>query len=131
MGADSIVKGALATVPKAVAAGVVDMASGLMLSIKTVESHPQRVLDILAPATQELFEGEMVTSIENLFKQARGVTSEERYFKEILISSTHLWHYFGRLKSNQRTVLCVVATADVNLGMLIVKCRLLTENETI
>ena len=131
MGADSIVKDAIATVPKAVAAGVVDMASGLMLSIKTVESHPQRVLDILAPATQELFEGELVTTIENLFKQARGVKSDERYFKEILISSTHLWHFFGRLKSSPRTVLVVVATADVNLGMLIVKCRQLTENESI
>ncbi len=131
MSADSIVKDALATVPKAVAAGVVDMASGLMLSIKTVASHPQRVLDILAPATQELFEGELVTTIENLFKQARGVKTDERYFKEILISSSHLWHFFGRLKSNPRTVLTVVATADVNLGMLIVKCRQLTENEGI
>lgn len=131
MSAESIVKDAIAIVPKAVAAGVVDMASGLMLSIKTVESHPQRVLDILAPATQELFEGELVTTIENLFKQARGVKTDERYFKEILISSTHLWHFFGRLKSNQRTVLVVVATADVNLGMLIVKCRQLTESEGI
>lgn len=131
MSADSIVKDALATVPKAVAAGVVDMASGLMLSIKTVESHPQRVLDILAPATQELFEGELVTTIENLFKQARGVKTDERYFQEILISSTHLWHFFGRLKSNPRTVLVIVAAADVNLGMLIVKCRQLTASESI
>lgn len=107
------------------------MASGLMLSIKTVESHPQRVLDILAPATQELFEGELVTTIENLFKQARGVKTDERYFQEILISSTHLWHFFGRLKSNPRTVLVIVAAADVNLGMLIVKCRQLTASESI
>ncbi|HBL26932.1 MAG TPA: hypothetical protein DD490_08870 [Acidobacteria bacterium] len=131
MSADSIVKNALATVPKAVAAGVVDMASGMMLSIKTVESHPQRVLDILAPATRELFEGELVTTIENLFKQARGVKSDDRYFQEILISSTHLWHYFGRLKSNPRIVLTVVTTGDVNMGMFIMKCRELTASESV
>ncbi len=126
MSADLMVKNAISNVPKAVAAGVVDMASGLMLSIKTVESHPTRVLDILAPATRELFEGELVTTIENLFKQARGVKTDDRYFQEILISSTHLWHYFGRLKSNPRIVLCVVSTMDVNMGMLILKSREIT-----
>ena len=131
MSADSIVKNALATVPKALAAGVVDMSSGLMLSIKTVESHPQKVLDILAPATRELFEGEMVTTIENLFKKARGVETKEHYFQEILISSTHLWHYFGRLKSNPRVVLTVVTLADVNLGLFIVKCRDVVGSESV
>ncbi|HEY2739295.1 MAG TPA: hypothetical protein VGK45_12890 [Thermoanaerobaculia bacterium] len=57
MSADSIVKSALSTVPKAMAAGVVDMASGLMLSIKTVESHPQKVLDILAPRLASCLKG--------------------------------------------------------------------------
>jgi hypothetical protein len=131
MSAESIVKNAISNVPKAVAAGVVDMASGLLLSIKTVESHPQRVLDVLAPATRELFEGEMVVTIENLFKQARGVKSDEHYFQEILVSSTHLWHYFGRMKSNPRVVLTVVAAADVNMGMLLMKCREIAGAETI
>lgn len=131
MSADMIVRNAISTVPKAVAAGVVDMASGLMLSIKTVESHPQKVLEILAPATRELFEGELVSTIETMFKQARGIKSDDRYFQEIMISSTHLWHFFGRLKSNPRTVLCVVTTGDVNLGLFLVKCRDITASATI
>ncbi len=128
MGVDAIVREALRDVPKAVAAGVVDMASGMMLSISTVDSHPQQVLDILAPATKELFEGEIVLQIEKLFKKARGVNSDERYFQEILISSSHLWHYFGRLKSNSQIVLCVVSRADVNLGMLLMKARQIRES---
>lgn len=131
MSAESIVKNALSNVPQAVAAGVVDMASGLLLSLRTVESHPQRILDVLAPATRELFEGEMVLNIENLFKQARGVKNDERYFKEILISSTHLWHYFARIKSNPRTVLTVVTLADVNMGLLLLKCREIVATETV
>lgn len=128
MSADAIVREALKEVPKAVAAGIVDMASGMMLSISTVDSHPQQVLDLLAPATKELFEGEIVMQIEKLFKKSRGVVSDERYFQEMLISSSHLWHYFGRLKSNNQTILCIVARGDVNMGLFLLKARQLRES---
>lgn len=123
MSVDETMRLAMTEIPKAVAAGMVDMGSGMMLAIKTVDSHPQSVLDLLAPATKEMFEGDMVLTIENLFKQARGVESNERYFKEILISSTHLWHYFGRLKSNHQVVLAAVCRGDVNLGLMVMKAR--------
>jgi hypothetical protein len=72
-----------------------------------------------------------VTTIENQFKEARGVKSDERYFKEMLIASTHLWHYFARLKKHPRVVLCVVTTADVNLGMFLMRCREFTDDATV
>ena len=131
MSADETMRTAMAEVPKSVAAAMVDMASGMMLAMKTVDSHPQSVLDLLAPATKEMFEGDMVLSIENLFKQARGVQSDERYFKEILISSTHLWHYFGRLKSNNQVVLAVVSRGDVNLGLMVMKARQIADTATV
>ena len=131
MSADGMVREAIKDVPKAVAAGVVDMASGMMLSISTVDSHPQEVLDILAPATKEMFEGELVVHIETLFKKARGVESNERYFQEIMISSRHLWHYFGRLKSNPAAVLAVVARGDVNMGLFLVKARAIKDSGTL
>lgn len=131
MSADAAIKQAMADIPKAVAAGVVDLASGMMLAIKTVDSHPQEVLDLLGPATQEMFEGAMVQKIEALFKKARGVDSEEHYFQEILISSTHLWHYFGRMKSTPQAVLTVVARGDVTLGVLVTKARQITETHAI
>ncbi len=123
MSAEQAIRDAMADVPKAVAAGLVDLASGMMLSIKTVDSHPQQVLDILAPATKEMFEGEMVLAIEGMFKQARGVDSKEHYFQEFLVSSTNLWHYFGRVGSNPEVVLVVVTRGDANLGMLVMKAR--------
>ncbi len=131
MSIENTIRSAMTDVPKAVAAGLVDMGSGMMLNIKTVDSHPQAVLDILAPATKEMFEGDMVTTIENLFKKGRGVESAEHYFQEILVASTNLWHYFGRLKSNQQVVLCVVCRADVNLGMLVMKARNIAHTATI
>jgi hypothetical protein len=131
MSADEIVKACMNEVPKAVAAGVVDMGSGMMLAIKTVESHPQSVLDILAPATRELFEGEMTSTIEGYFKKARGVTTTDRYFQEIIVNSTNLCHFFGRLKSNPTVVVTIVTRADVNLGMLVMKARQIIANGTV
>ena len=131
MSTDSIVKRCMAEVPKTVAAGVVDMASGMMLAMNTVDSHPQAVVDMLAPATKEMFEGDMVMQIEDLFKQARGVESNERYFQEILVASKHLWHYFGRLASNPDTVVAVVARGDVNMGLFLVKARAIKDTETV
>lgn len=131
MSAEAVVRDAITNVPKAVAGGIVDMGSGMMLAIKTVESHPQAVLDVLAPATKELFEGDMVLHIEKLFKSSRGVANDDRYFQEILISSTHLWHYFGRLKANPQVVLAVVTRADVNMGMFLVKAREIRDTATI
>ena len=131
MSIEETIRLAMTDVPKAVATGLVDMGSGMMLSIKTVDSHPQAVLDILAPATKEMFEGELVLHIEELFKKARGVESDERYFQEIMISSRHLWHYFGRLKANSSAVLAVIARGDVNLGLFLVKARAIKDGGTL
>lgn len=131
MSVDDTIRRAMTEVPKAMAAGMVDMGSGMMLGIKTADSHPQAVLDILAPAAKEMFEGDMVRTIEDLFKKSRGVTSDERYFQEFLISSTNLWHYLGRLKSNPGVVFAVICRSDANLGMLVMKARSIAESATV
>lgn len=115
---------ALNSVPKAVATGIVDMSSGLLLSIKTTSDHPAQVFDFLAAATKDLYEGENVTAIENIFKEARGQQgSKERYFKEIIIYSTNLLHYFARVPDNERIVFAVICPVNVSIGMFLVKAR--------
>ncbi len=131
MSVETAIKSAMGDVPGALAAGVVDMGSGMLVGVKTVDSHPQAVLDLVASATKELYEGQMVTQIEDLFKKARGVESDERYFQEIIISSTNLWHYFCRFKSQVNAVLVVVSPMDVNVGLFIMKAREIAHSETI
>jgi len=120
---DEMVLKALKEVPKAVASGVVDMDSGMLLAVKTTESHPQEVLDFVSAATKEMFEGENVTIVENIFKKVRGVTSNERYFKEIVVFSKNLIHYFGRCPNNERVVMVIVTSMDANIGMVLMKSR--------
>lgn len=131
MSVDSIVNAAIANVPKALASGVVDMGTGLLLGVKTVDQHPQAVLDMLAAATQDLFEGQSVTSIEQAFKQIRGDKTDDRYFNEIIVNSKNLIHVFSRLKTNNQVVLCVVCSMDANLGLVVMKLREIATKESI
>lgn len=121
MNVNDSLNAAIKNIPKAVAAGVVDMNSGMMLGIKTVQSHPQEVFDFLAAATKDMFEGENVSTIEEIFKKTRGVKTKERYFQEIIVTSNNLLHFFSRLPSNQGVVFCCVCSKDANIGLVLVK----------
>jgi hypothetical protein len=131
MSVESILTKSMADIPKAVAAGVVDMSTGMLLGVKTVDSHPQEVLDLVAAATKDLFEGDNVTNIEDTFKRVRGVTTNERYFKEILVMSTNLLHVFARLKRFESAVVVVVCRVDTNIGLALMKMRAITASETL
>lgn len=131
MSVESILTKTMNDVPKSVAAGVVDMTTGMLLGVKTVDSHPQEVLDLVAAATKDLFEGDNVTQIEDTFKRIRGVETTERYFKEIIVMSTNLVHVFARIKQAQSSVLVVVCRADTNLGLALMKTRSIAHSETV
>lgn len=131
MSVDTIVNSAMSNVPKAVAAGVVDMGTGLLLGVKTLDSHPQSVLDMLAAATQDMFEGSSVVSIENAFKSIRGDNNDDHYFREVIVTSKNLLHVFSRLKSNPQVVMSVVCHESANLGMVLMKLREIANNDTI
>lgn len=122
----------LANVPKAVACGVVDMASGLVLGIKTTGNQPEEVFDLLGAATKDMFEGDNVTAIEDIFKKARGVKDPDlRYFQEIVVFSNNLVHYFARTKDNPAVVFCVLSPANVNIGLFLLKSRAEAQKVTV
>ena len=64
-----LVKALRTDAPDCVASGVVDMSTGMLLSYETVDNHPPEVLDLLAGATLDLFQGRTVVMIEDVFKQ--------------------------------------------------------------
>ena len=122
---DSALQKAVTAVPECVAAGYVDLASGMVLSIKTVDSHPQEVFELLAAATSDLFQGPNVSAIEKIFRKARGLpeNNDHHYFQEIIVNSDNLIHVFLRSK-RQSQVLCFVCRKGANLGMVLTKARM-------
>lgn len=116
---------AQSSVPECLAIGYVDMSTGMLLAVKTVDSHPSEVLDLVAAATADLFQGTNVVAIEQMFKKARGKLNDDRhYFKEILVFSEHLIHVFMRGKKNAEHAVVFVCRGSANVGMVIAKSRL-------
>jgi hypothetical protein len=117
------VKTLRADAPDCVAAGVVDMSTGMLLAYETVDTHPQEVLDLLAGATLDLFQGRTVVMIEDIFKERRGVSSNQHYFQEILVNSDNLTHLFIRVNNRQDIVAVAICRRSVNVGMLFAQAR--------
>lgn len=118
---------AMSSVPECLAAGYIDMSSGMLLGVKTVDSHPAEVMDLLAAATTDLFQGSNVSTIETIFKKARGLPTNDnhRYFQEIVVNSDNLVHVFIRGKNNHDHVACFVCRKSTNLGMALTKARMI------
>ncbi len=124
MSLDKALQTAVASIPECVAAGFVDLSTGMLLSAKTVDSHPAEVLEVVAAATADLFQGTNVSLIESMFKKARGVENDNHhYFQEIIINSDNLLHVFLRSKSNEEHVATFVCRKSANLGMVLTKSR--------
>lgn len=121
---DDAIQQAISGVPECVAGGYVDLASGMMLGVKTVDSHPSEVMDILAAATADMFQGDNVTAIEQIFKRARGVAEDDHhYFQEMIVNSDNLIHIFMRGKQNEEHIVTFVCRKSANLGMVLTKAR--------
>jgi len=119
----SLVKTLQADVPDCVAAGVVDMSTGMLLAYETVESHPPEVMDLLAGATLDLFQGRTVVMIEDVFKERRGLESDQHYFQEVLVNSDNVTHLFLRMNAREDVVAVIVCRKSVNVGMLFAQAR--------
>src|SRR5574341_1167124 len=125
MSLDTQLSQAIAQIPECVAGGYVDIGSGMLLSVKTVDSHPQEVLALVSAATADLFAGKNVVAIEKMFKKSRGLKDDgAHYFQEILVNSDNLIHVFMRGKRYQDYVAVFVCRKSANLGMVLTKARM-------
>ena len=114
---------AIASIPECLAAGYIDLSSGMLLGIKSVDSQPAEVVELLAAATADLYQGPNVRLIETIFKKARGLKDDNHhYFQEFIVNSDNLIHIFLRGK-NQEQVACFVCRKSANLGMALTKSR--------
>ncbi len=112
------------SMPAALAVGVVDTCTGMLLGVETRHDYPQDLLDLLAAATCDLFQGHHVAKIEALFGQGQDTEDEDgSYYREVVIISTNVVHMFVRGRICSDEVLVVVTRLEANLGMAIAMTR--------
>jgi hypothetical protein len=125
MSLEKAIQAAQTQVPECLAVGYVDMLTGMLLGVKTVDSHPSEVLDLVAAATAEMFQGPTVVAIEKHFKRARGHNVDDvHYFQEMAVWSQNLLHIFLRGKKHQNHAMVFVCRASANVGMALAKARM-------
>jgi len=112
-----------AQVPECIGAGLVDMSTGMLLAADTLDEHPNEVLDLIAAATFDLFQGRNIVMIEEIFKARYGVLDDRHYFQEFLAQSESYVHVFLR-SVNQEIAAVVIARKTANTGMILTQARL-------
>ena len=101
----------------AVACGVVDLDTGMLLGIHNRSNYGRELNELVAAATMDLFCGSNVGHIEQMVRSHRGVPEDgKRYFQELHITSENNNHLAKVIKGG-RAVVMLVTDKNTNLGL--------------
>lgn len=121
---ETTLKSFRADIPDYVASGLVDMSTGMLLDVDTADEHPREIIDLLAAATADLFQGKTISQIEGLWRRQRGSgEATGGYFEEIAIYSDSLAHLFLRSKRHDGIVAAVVCRPSVDVVELFAQAQ--------
>ena len=114
---DDVLKSIVNKVEGAVACGVVDLDSGMLLGIHNAASYTQSLNELVAGATMDMFRGPNITRIEQAVRAHRGEAEDGlHYFDEIHVTSKHNFHFAKTIKESRYVVMLVTKKAT-NLGL--------------
>jgi hypothetical protein len=114
---DDACRDVVTKVDGAVACGVVDLDTGMLLGIHNSANYTQTLNEIVAAATMDIFRGTHVGRIEQMVRQHRGIPENgAHYFQEIHITSENNYHFAKTLKGG-RAVIMLVTKKSTNIGM--------------
>lgn len=114
---DEACKKVVEEVDGAVACGVVDLDTGMLLGIHNASQYTQTLNEVVAAATMDMFRGPNIGRIEQMVRSHRGVPEDgSHYFQEVHVTSTHNFHFAKTLKDG-KAVIMLVTKKTTNIGM--------------
>jgi hypothetical protein len=112
------------SVPGCLVAGYVDLATGVLLGVRSLEPYPQEVLDQISDTAAGLFDHPDLRSIEDwLLQEGENEESDTDSFQEFVVMSDQLLHLYTSCRDHSDHVVVLIARRDTNFGMLITKSR--------
>jgi hypothetical protein len=116
---------AIAQIPDCVAGGCVDMSTGLLLGVQTIDPQPPEMRDLISAAAADLFQGPGLVTIENMFRRSREIMDDSGdEVQEIVTFSDNLLHVFLKSRKNSNHVFVFIARNSANLGTVVSKARI-------
>lgn len=101
----------------AVACGVVDLDTGMLLGIHNSSQYTQTMNEVVAAATMDMFRGPNIGRIEQMVRSHRGMPENgDHYFQEIHITSAYNFHFAKVIRSG-KAVMMLVTKKTTNIGM--------------
>ncbi|HEY0840143.1 MAG TPA: hypothetical protein VGD74_08155 [Vulgatibacter sp.] len=114
---DDACKNIVNNVDGAVACGVVDLETGMLLGIHNASQYTQTLNEVVAAATMDMFRGPNINRIQQMVRVHRGIPENgENYFDEVHIVSRNNFHFAKTLKAG-RAVIMLVTRKTTNIGM--------------
>ncbi len=114
---DDTCKEIVNTVDGAVACGVVDLDTGMLLGIYNGSDSTQTLNELVAAATMDMFHGPNISRIEQMVRAHRGLPENgEHYFQEIQVTSTANY-FFAKAIREGKAVMMLVTERTTNIGM--------------
>ena len=124
MSIETALKSAMDTIPDCIAAGYVDMETGMLLGANVADQADAQVLDGLALAVANLFQGRGVGAFEALLRESGNSDSENSGFGEIAVFSKDRLNIFLRTQAYPDHVICYICRNSANVGLALTKSHL-------
>lgn len=114
---DDITRDVVSSVDGALGCAVVDLSSGLLLSVShNVPYFTQTYLEAVAAAAVDMLRGKNVQTVESLLASQRG-TTVEKTIQEIQMTTTGTFHFMSTVKDKPDALVILITNRKANLGM--------------
>ncbi|WP_171169612.1 hypothetical protein [Ruegeria sp. HKCCA0370] len=124
MSIQTALNSAIETIPDCIAAGYIDMETGMLLGSSVSDPDCADSLDVLAVAVANLFQGRGVAAFEALLRQAGSADEENAGFGEVAVFSKDRLNIFLRTKEYPDHVVCYICRNSANVGLALTKSHL-------
>lgn len=124
MALDAAIKSAMDSVPDCLAAGYIDMDTGMLLETQGESAASVEVLETVSIAISNLFQGLGIQAFEKMLAEAGGSLSENSGFDEVAIFSGEHLFVFLKARDYVDHIVCFVCRGNANPGMVMAKSQL-------
>jgi len=101
----------------AIACGVINIQTGMLLGIYNASTDSGALNEVVASATRDLFRGTNIERIEQIVRAHRDVPEGEgRHFREIHVTSERNFH-FAKAVRGGRSIILLVTKRSTNIGV--------------
>ncbi len=121
MALDAALKSAMDSIPDCLAAGYIDMDTGMLLAM---QGDGAGLMDNLSIAISNLFQGHGVQAFEKILASAGGESVTEAGFGEVAIFSGGHLYVFLKAQQYAGHVVCYICRDSANAGMVLTKSNM-------